>query len=158
MSNGQGHAGAIPIPVLIEHEPRVFVLRPEHYEKDAAIFKTWLDGKSYQGWEVPSATHHFQADGTIVVFAMAIKAVERRVATPVGQGVEHVERERRRRARVASVPAAAVTAGSPVVGPGGTRVDYRNAGVRLRCACVGRRETGPFRRPTGRRARAHDRG
>lgn len=82
MSNGQGHGGQIQIPTLVEHEPRVFILHPERYEKDAAELKTWLDGKSYQGWQVPNITHHIQPDGTIVVLTMAVHAVERRVAMP----------------------------------------------------------------------------
>lgn len=77
-----GHAVEAQTPPLVEHEPRIFVLRPEHYDKDAAVLKTWLDAKSFQLWQVPNITHHIQADGTIVVFALAIHGKERRVMSP----------------------------------------------------------------------------
>jgi hypothetical protein len=82
MSNQAGHAVNQQAAVFAEHEPRVFVLHPETYEQDAGQLKTWLDDKSLRGWQVPTLAYNFRDDGTITVFAVAVHAINRRVATP----------------------------------------------------------------------------
>lgn len=86
----QGPMMAAPGQMITEHDIRVFVLKPERYDKACAEMKTWMDGVSYRGGQIANITSRIHDDGTITIIVIGARQDMRRVATamPVMQSRE----------------------------------------------------------------------
>lgn len=60
--------------VITEYATKVFTMRPDNYDADAAAMAAWLTKRSADGWTATNMTHEIMPDGVIISLALAIRA------------------------------------------------------------------------------------